>query len=167
VAGSTPAGPTRPDRRPPVGDQLKGRVSVAFFSREPLEQAQHDLHSHEQAIADLRGSLEGVRWQMRTLASQVDDLKAALVALANEVDFHQHELADITDVGTATLLTTVQRTSERLDELELRGDETNERLRQLQAHVDALSVTTAHPASPVSAPAPTEPPPWPPPVANG
>ena len=134
-------------------------MSVAFFSREPLEQAQHDLHSHEQAIADLRGSLEGVRWQVRTLAAQVDDLKAALVALANEVDFHQHELADITDVGTATLLTTVQRTSERLDELELRGDETNERLRQLQAHVHALAAHAASSAAPHS-------PPWPPPAID-
>jgi chromosome segregation ATPase len=139
-------------------------VPVAFFAREPLEQAQHDLHSHEQAIADLRGSLEGVRWQMRTLAAQVDDLKAALVALANEVDFHQHALADITDVGTATLLTTVERTSERLDELELRGDETDERLQQLHAHVEALAVTTVPPESPVPESAPLEPPPWPPPV---
>jgi chromosome segregation ATPase len=148
---------------------------VAFFSREPLEQAQHDLHSHEQAIADLRGSLEGVRWQMRTLAAQVEDLKAALVALANEVDFHQHELADITDVGTATLLTTVQRTSERLDELELRGDETDERLRQLQAHVGALAATAGAepplpepppPESPPPESPATESPPWPPPIVN-
>ena len=108
-------------------------VSVTFISREPLEQAQHDIQQQRKAIKELTDTSESLRRQVRTLSGQIDELKKALVVIVNEVDFHEHELADISDVETATLLPRVEQAAERLDELDFRCDESNGRLQRARA----------------------------------
>ena len=144
---------------------------MTFISREPLEQAQHDIQQQRKAIKELTDASESLRRQVRTLSGQIDELKKALVVIVNEVDFHEHELADITDVETATLLPRVEQAAERLDELDFRCDESNGRLRELERQVQQLVAQVATPDLPqLGTP---EPPqlaaperPWPPPIVS-
>jgi chromosome segregation ATPase len=138
-------------------------VSVTFISREPLEQAQHDIQQQRKAIEDLTTANENLRRHVRALGGQIDELKKALVVIVNEVDFHEHELSDISDVETATLLPRVEQAAERLDELDFRCDESNRRVSELERQVHELvaQLTTAEPPDD-GAPEP----PWPPPVVD-
>ena len=159
------------------GRSLMAGVSVTFISREPLEQAQHELQQQEKAIKQLADADERLRRQVRALGSQIDDLKKAMVVIVNEVDFHEHDLSDISDVETATLVPRVEQATERLDELDFRCDESNGRLlelerqiQQLTAQLAALDPQLAFPEPELTAPGPspltTPEPPWPPPVAE-
>jgi len=136
---------------------------VTFISREPLEQAQHDIQQQRKAIKDLTTANENLRRQVRALGGQIDELKKALVVIVNEVDFHEHDLSDISDAETATLLPRVEQAAERLDELDFRCDESIRRVSELERQVRQLvaQVTTAE-APDGSTPAP----PWPPPVVD-
>jgi chromosome segregation ATPase len=136
-------------------------VSVTFISREPLEQAQHDIQQHQKAIKQLTDANESLRRQVRALEGQIDELKKAMVVIVNEVDFHEHDLSDLSDGETATLLPRVEQAAERLDELDFRCDESNRRLRELERQVQQLmaELPTAEPARTA-----TDEPPWPPPV---
>jgi chromosome segregation ATPase len=135
-------------------------VSVTFISREPLEQAQHDIQQHSTAIKELADAAQSLRRQVRALGSQIDDLKKAMVVIVNEVDFHEHELSDISDVETATLLPSVEQAAERLDELDFRCDESNGRIGELERQIQQLVAQLATPERPEATPEP----PWPPPV---
>ena len=152
-------------------------VSVTFISREPLEQAQHEIQQHQKAIKQLADANERLRRQVRALGSQIDDLKKAMVVIVNEVDFHEHDLSDISDVETASLVPRVEHATERLDELDFRCDESNGRLRELERQVQQLTAQLAA-VDPqltlreldLGTPAPrrltTPEPPWPPPVVE-
>ena len=177
VAGSVAAGSTTGSEGAARGRSLTAGVSVTFISREPLEQAQHEIQQQQKAIKQLADANESLRRQVRALGGQIDELKKAMVVIVNEVDFHEHDLSDISDVETATLVPRVEQAAERLDELDFRCDESNGRLRELErqvhhlrAQLAALDPQLAFPEPELTAPGPspltTPEPPWPPPVAE-
>jgi chromosome segregation ATPase len=135
---------------------------VTFISREPLEQAQHDIQQQQKAIKQLTDANDRLRRQVRALEGQIDELKKAMVVIVNEVDFHEHDLSDLADGETATLLPRVEQAAERLDELDLRSDESNRRLRELERQFQQLM---AEPSAAAPDRITTGEPPWPPPVA--
>ena len=81
--------------------------------------------------------------RLRALGGQIDELKKAMVVIVNEVDFHEHDLSDISDVETASLVPRVEHAAERLDELDFRCDESNGRLRELERQVQQLTAALA------------------------
>ena len=150
---------------------------MTFISREPLEQAQHEIQQHQKAIKQLADANEKLRRQVRALGSQIDELKKAMVVIVNEVDYHEHDLSDISDVETASLVPRVEQATERLDELDFRCDESSGRLRELERQVQQLAallaaldpqLTFPEPEATVPEPRPvtTPEPLWPPPVVE-